>query len=160
MEIKRSLILALGSNLGNREELINQAYELIETYIGTIKLKSAFYENEAVGFESKVLFINSCIEVETNLAPLEILKFSQRIEKDLGRVEKLNSRAYESRKIDIDIILLDTMVYSSEILTIPHKLYRNRLFVLAPLLEIAKHRIDPITQLTIYQIVEINKANS
>ena len=154
--MKRSLILALGSNLGNREELINRAYELIETSIGTIKIKSSLYENEAVGFQSENLFINSCIEVETILAPLEILKCTQSIEKDLGRQEKSNNTGYESRKIDIDIILLDAVVHSSKTLTVPHKLFKNRLFVLIPLLEIAKHRIDPITQLTITQLVELN----
>lgn len=155
MEIKRSLILALGSNLGNREEIITQAYELIESSIGSIKQKSSFYENEAVGFQSENLFINSCIEVETTLEPLEILLRTQRIEQDLGREEKSNKTVYKSRRIDIDIILLDDMVFISEQLTIPHKLYRNRAFVLTPLLEIAKFRTDPVLQLTINQLVKL-----
>ncbi len=151
-----SLFLSLGSDIGDRKNNLEQAYELISEKIGPVVRKSEFYENEAEGFESENLFLNSCIEVNTNLKSEKILDELQAIEKLLGRSEKSIDQKYSSRIIDIDIILYGSHIIEQNKLTIPHKLYRKRTFVLIPLSEIAPNQIDPITQLTVKQLLELN----
>ncbi len=156
MEKIKTLFLALGSNLGDRHSTILEAYKRIEKSIGTILKKSDFYENEAVGFISENLFLNTCISVQTNLEPLDILKRIKLIEKELGKNVDSTIDGYVSRSIDIDIILYEDLVFEDKTLSIPHKSFRERHFVLFPLHSIAKSTIDPISHLTVNQLLKLN----
>ena len=89
--------------------------------------------------------MNACIKVKTELKAFEVLSQIQDIEKKMGRIRKTNS--YEDRIIDIDIILLNNELIETKKLTIPHKKYRERIFVLKPLLEIGNY-LDPQLFLT------------
>ncbi len=151
----KDVFISLGSNLGNRQENIEAAYELIESSVGKIKAKSSFFENEAVGFTSENLFINSCIHLCTELKPDQLLHDLKAIETKIGREIKTIDGKYSSRKIDLDIIIYEDLVLSGNSLTIPHKHFRSRLFVLKPLSEIAPNQIDPLTQLTVNQLLEL-----
>ena len=72
------------------------------------------------------------------MSPLEVLKSTQRIEKEMGRVEKTHDEVYQDRCIDIDILLFDHLNIQTPELTIPHPLMHEREFVMVPLREILK----------------------
>lgn len=157
MEINREVYLALGSNSGNREENILFAIKSINNKIGKVQFSAKYFENAAQGFESDTLFLNTCIQIQTELSPIALLVKIKEIELELGRQPK-SSKTYESRPIDIDIILYGDEVISTADLTIPHPHFRKRDFVLIPLSEIAPGLIDPISSLTILQLLHLIKS--
>ena len=144
--------LSLGSNLGERENTIRQAIQMIEQQIGHVLRCSSFYYSAPWGFESEHDFCNLCCAVETSQKPMDVLSITQSIERALGRnlksqISNLKSPIYSDRPIDIDIIRVfddfgeeikckivnDQMV---NILIIPHPLWQEREFVKVPLGEI------------------------
>ena len=149
-QLNNELILSLGSNLGNRKQNLKNCISYINKQIGNVLFESNVYENPAQGFESKNDFLNACIKVKTELKAFEVLSQIQDIEKKMGRIRKTNS--YEDRIIDIDIILLNNELIETKKLTIPHKKYRERIFVLKPLLEIGNY-LDPQLFLTTEELL-------
>lgn len=152
MGVTESTIISLGSNLGDRQHYLQEAINAISKRIGHVNSESSIYETPPWGFETNNSFLNMCIEVYTNLAPLTLLKNLKVIETELGR-EKSTSDGYSSRKIDLDIILFGKQILTNKILSIPHPRFKDRRFVLQPLNDIAPNRIDPNTHLTIAQLL-------
>ena len=150
MEVKTAF-LSLGSNLGDKIEILSRALGLINLKCGEVSKTSSVIETDALGFESNDIFNNCCVEIKTLLTPEQLLRKNQEIEKEIGRV-KFKKDEYESRIIDIDIILYENDIITTKELTVPHLHYKKRNFVLYPLDEIAAKKIDPINQLTISQI--------
>ncbi len=130
------VMLGLGSNLGNRQQLILQAYDEIERLIGPIVGRSAFYETAPWGFQSEHHFLNTVACVETSLSPREILRATQEIERLLGRRQKSVGGIYHDRPIDIDILCMTSGMVHEPDLQIPHPLALQRDFVLRPLIEV------------------------
>jgi len=134
--------LGLGSNLGDREEHIRKAIALIGESIGLVIRQSSLIETEPWGFESANRFLNGVILVETTLTPRQLLKATQKIERQLGRKKKstdsslLTPVSYSDRSIDIDILLYDDLTVDEPDLKIPHPLMEQRDFVMTPLNEI------------------------
>ena len=149
--LKGEIILALGSNLGNREDNLSKSISLIGKKIGKVTKISKYFENDPVGFDSTNTFINICIKVETTKEPLEILNELKSIEKSLGR--QRTKKEYEDRPLDIDIILFNENITRSEELIIPHPRYTSRPFVLLPMCEIGDY-IDPNVFLTCKQLLK------
>lgn len=137
--------LGLGSNLGDKEANLRAAIYEIERRIGEVTSLSAFYVTEPWGFTSEHVFVNAVCLTETALSPVEILKETQTIEKELGRKQKSINGIYNDRPIDIDILLYDHIVIHTPDLVIPHPLMCERKFVVEPLAEIAPELIHPIT---------------
>lgn len=127
--------LGLGSNLGERKELIQKAITLVNERIGTVTRQSSLIETEPWGFESSHKFLNGVILCETVLTPREVLKETQKIERELGRKKK-TTLTYKDRPIDIDILLYDDLKVDEPDLKIPHPLMHQRDFVMIPLKEI------------------------
>ncbi|MBQ8457662.1 MAG: 2-amino-4-hydroxy-6-hydroxymethyldihydropteridine diphosphokinase [Prevotella sp.] len=127
--------LGLGSNLGERKELIQKAITLVNERIGTVTRQSSLIETEPWGFESSHKFLNGVILCETALTPREVLKGTQQIERELGRKKK-TTLTYKDRPIDIDILLYDDLKVDEPDLKIPHPLMNQRDFVMIPLKEI------------------------
>ena len=144
--------IALGSNLGNREENINKAIELINSTIGKVIKQAKNIETEPVDMYNANLFMNTCIEVQTSLNVEYMLDELKKIEINLGRPANSKGKN-ESRTIDLDIIFYNQIVYSSENLTIPHPNYHKRDFVLVPILELDNQFIDPKTKITLTQLI-------
>ena len=137
MEVKMiEVVLALGSNIGDKVQNIEAAYTLIANEIGIITKKSSFLKNPSVGFESQNEFVNTCIKVETKLSCNDVLKSLQSIEKRMGRVK--TTHIYEDRIIDIDIIFFGDLIINQPNLKIPHPRYNERSFVLQPLKELGE----------------------
>lgn len=131
------IYLSLGSNLGDKEGNILRAYALIEQRIGHIVRKSSLHRTEPWGFESSNDFLNSAIAIETSLTPRELLKETQRIEREIGRTAKTSADgSYQDRLIDIDILIYNDLIIDEPDLQIPHPLMNQRDFVLKPLKEI------------------------
>jgi len=131
--------IALGTNLGNKQQNLRRARNAINQTIGKIIAESSVYENEAVGFEGNA-FLNQVIKVETALSPESLLQKTQEIEKNLGRTKKTiienGAPVYENRIMDIDILLYDDLQIDTKSLTIPHPRMLGRDFVMKPLREI------------------------
>lgn len=131
-----NLYLGLGSNVGNRKELLSEALNRIEQRIGKVTRLSSFIETEPWGFQSKNRFINAACLVETILTPLECLEETQQIERELGRTHKTINGEYHDRCIDIDLLKYDNLQMRTDRLTLPHPLIQERDFVRIPLSEI------------------------
>ena len=130
IENLHDVYLALGSNLGNKEENIFQALKLINERVGMIIIHSALYNTEPVGFQSDNTFINTACLVMTSMEPLELLH----------------------RIIDVDILLYDRLVFEDKELQLPHPHMHERDFVLVPLAEIAERYIHPILNKSIGEL--------
>ena len=132
-----TVYLGLGSNLGNTEENIRIACQLVAERIGTVRQQSDIYRTEPWGFQSDNTFANAVICVETAMKPHDLLSATQQIERNMGRTEKTSHRHgkayYQDRIIDIDILLYDDMTIDEPNLKIPHPLMRQRDFVMTPL---------------------------
>jgi 2-amino-4-hydroxy-6-hydroxymethyldihydropteridine diphosphokinase len=129
------VFLGLGSNLGDKAAHIRKAISLIGERVGTVLRQSSLIETEPWGFESEHKFLNGVILCETTLTPRQLLKITQKIERELGRKKHL-PHLYKDRTIDIDILLYDDLTVDEPDLKIPHPLMRQRDFVMIPLNEI------------------------
>ena len=128
--------LSLGSNLGDRRQLLHTAINKIAERVGRVEAISSCIETEPVGFDSVHLFLNMAVRVTTELNPYELLKVLKQLERDLGRTRKSHDGVHYDRTIDIDILLYDNLEVNSEELQIPHPRMWERDFVMRPLKEI------------------------
>ena len=141
MTDKHKVYLGLGSNLGDREDIIRKAISLIGERVGLVIRQSSLIETEPWGFESENKFLNGVILCETTLTPRQVLRATQKIERELGKLRKHSTRRtplsiYHDRPIDIDILLYDDLTIDEPDLKIPHPLMYERDFVMIPLKEI------------------------
>lgn len=146
------IILSLGTNLGDCKQTINTAIIELEEALQCKAIKSRFYESPPYGPQDQPNFINVALELITCLTirPKEILSICKSIENKLGRKQRYH---WGPREIDIDIIFIDDINYSDDELTIPHKEFRNRSFVLEPLKDLPSYN----EYKNIFKIVEIDK---
>jgi|SRR5574344_770730 2-amino-4-hydroxy-6-hydroxymethyldihydropteridine diphosphokinase len=138
--------LLLGTNLGNKRQNLSTAISLLVTelapYLGSGIKESSIYESEPEGFISDDNFLNQAIAFDTSLSPHDLLKVCQWVERKMGREEHSakfaddGSRLYESRIIDIDILLYGDRKVSLPDLEIPHPRLNERKFALIPLNEL------------------------
>ena len=135
--------IALGSNLGNKRRNLITAAALLAERAGEVGAISSFYETEPWGFESEHSFLNAALMLETTLAPLDLLRITQEVERELGRTAKTDS-VYHDRLIDIDLLLYGEEVINQPGLQIPHPLMHRRAFVMTPMAEIAPEVVHPV----------------
>jgi 2-amino-4-hydroxy-6-hydroxymethyldihydropteridine diphosphokinase len=128
--------VGLGSNLGDRESLIRQAAELV----GAVRL-SSIVESEPWGYEHQPRFLNAVAELETVLAPRQLLDHLLDVERRLGR-ERIGPR-WGPRTIDLDLLLYDDLELDEPGLTLPHPRLHERRFALEPLAELAPDLVVP-----------------
>lgn len=152
VNVLHKVYLGLGSNLGDREENIKKALSLLELRVGKILAVSAMYQTEPFGFESDNYFINSACILQTELKPLEVLEYTQVVERELGRKVKSSGNKYQDRIIDIDVLLYDDIIVEYPYFVLPHPHLHDRKFVLEPLAEIAPDIVHPILNETISEL--------
>jgi len=148
----KKVYLLLGSNLGDRTQLIQGAILKIDQQVGEVFSRSSFYETAAWGKEDQPSFLNVAIGIETRLSPLDVLAKVLQIEQELGRIRY---EKWGSRLIDIDVILYDDLVVDEkDILQVPHPQMQNRKFVLEPLAEIAPDYLHPVLEKTVSELLQ------
>ena len=129
--------IGLGSNLNNPAEQINKAVEALNNLPKSqLKKVSQLYPNPPMGPQDQPDFINAVAALDTELEPLELLKYLQKIEDQQGRERNIIQR-WGPRTLDLDILLYGDVYLHTEKLTIPHPGLSYRNFVLLPLREIA-----------------------
>ena len=135
MRESRAAYLSLGANLGNREEMLQEAVRRIGAAESVeLTAVSSVYETEPWGKLDQPRFLNLAVAVETTLSPEALLALAQKIEKELGRVRH---ERWGARTIDIDILCFEGVERNAPDLTLPHPYMTERAFVLVPLAEIA-----------------------
>ena len=138
----RTGYLGLGSNMGDRRGNMEEGIRLLNERGVAVVKSSSVWETEPVGeILDQPDFLNACLAVETDLEPHDLLDVVKQIELDLGRDP--NGPRHGPRPLDIDLLLLGDLVFSSERLDIPHREVLSRRFVMAPLLEIAPGLVAP-----------------
>lgn len=143
--------LGLGSNLGDRQAILDGAVKALDSCPGLSVLAVARYiETEPVGYLNQPKFLNSALAAETSLAPHELLYVIQDLERSFGRLRLFQ---WGPRTLDIDILLYDDLVLNTVELTIPHPRLAEREFVLLPLAEIAPNVVVPNTAKTVKELL-------
>ena len=127
--------LGLGSNIGDRRGHLEAAAAALPAHGVNVVASSSVYETEPVGLVlDQPDFVNACLRIETKLGPEPLLDVCKQVEREVGRPE--DGIRHGPRPIDVDLLLLDELEYSSERLTLPHRDLSSRRFVLVPLLEL------------------------
>ncbi|MHB9073404.1 MAG: 2-amino-4-hydroxy-6-hydroxymethyldihydropteridine diphosphokinase [Desulfobaccales bacterium] len=134
--------LGLGANLGDPEEQLQEALgRLNDAEEVEVTRVSTFYRNPPLGPENQPWYINAVARVRTRLGPEELLRLLQQIEADMGRVR---GERWGPRVIDLDLLLYNGEVIFTPKLVVPHPEMHRRVFVLAPLAEIAPRAWHPV----------------
>ena len=147
--MQRAFILA-GTNLGDRKANLEFALSSLAKG-GTVRKTSSCFETEPVGFLDQPWFLNQAIELETPLAPSELLSLCQNIESSCGRVRTFPNAP---RTLDLDILLYGDCVVDQENLIIPHPRLAERRFALEPLAQIAPEFMHPVLKKSIRSLLE------
>ncbi len=154
-----TLFLSLGSNRGDRMDMLKQAAGLIGNRVGAVEALSPVYETEPWGFEDEISFYNCVLKVRTGLSPEAVLLSIIGIERSLGRdrgaesASDVGERTYHSRTIDIDILFYNDLILESAGLIIPHPGITNRRFVLAPLNDVCPDFVHPVERKTVRELL-------
>ena len=143
--------VAFGSNMGERNQYIKKAIAALQLQEDSRVLKvSSIIETEPYGVTEQDKFLNGVLKMETKLTPWELLDSLHRIEADANRERKIH---WGPRTLDLDILLYDDMVLQEDNLCIPHVDMQNRVFVLAPMAEIAPYKRHPVFGLTMEEML-------
>ena len=133
------IYLGIGTNLGNREENLRKAVELLHERVGECIACSSVYRSAPQGFVSENEFANIVAVCQTIHSPEEVLLLTQQIEREMGRTEKSVNGVYHDRVIDIDLLKArgdEAIRRSDERLMLPHPRMQERDFVMIPLREV------------------------
>lgn len=147
-----TIYVSLGSNQGNSYEALTMAIQLLFEHVGRVIKISPVYQSPAWGFEAAD-FLNCVVKIQASLSLKKVLKTTQQIEERLGRT-KVSTSNYESRYIDIDILLYDDVVIESQLLTVPHRYILERAFVLQPLADIEGDALCPVFKKSYTSLLE------
>ncbi len=153
MKKTRQAWIGMGSNQGDRFELLQQAIYLMIDHSIHVQRISTVYETLPVGFESDTTFLNAVAEITFAGSSLELLQLLLELEAQLGR-KRTDLNRYESRTIDLDILLVETEVINNARLIVPHPKMHERSFVLLPLNELIPSYIHPILKSSIAQLAQ------
>jgi 2-amino-4-hydroxy-6-hydroxymethyldihydropteridine diphosphokinase len=153
--MKNVVYIGLGSNKGDKLSFLRESIEKINADEKcNVEISSSLYETRPLGNHKQENYLNAVIEISTEYSVRELFNFLKSIEKELGRSK---TERWGDREIDMDILLYNELVYSDEVITIPHKGIPNRDFVLVPLCEVNSSLIHPELK---QKICDINVADS
>ena len=147
--MKKTLVLSLGSNLGNRYAYLVQAISAISKSFNTHCKVASFYETPPWGDSNQAKFINTVATLETEKAALECIQILQQIENTMGRTK---THKWGPRCIDIDIVFYEKEVIQDTSLSIPHPRMHERAFVLKPCAELIPHFEHPKLNKTVMSL--------
>ncbi|HEY7732628.1 MAG TPA: 2-amino-4-hydroxy-6-hydroxymethyldihydropteridine diphosphokinase [Gaiellaceae bacterium] len=134
--------IGLGANLGEREETIRRALELLGAAPGVRVVRvSSLLETEPVGYLEQPRFVNAAAALETSLRPRELLELLLGVERELGRTR--TGPRFGPRTIDLDVLLFGGEVVDEPGLSVPHPRLHERRFALEPLAELDPELVVP-----------------
>ena len=145
-----NIALALGSNLGDRERYLREALAELASSIGDLRV-STFHETDPVGVGDQPRFLNAVATGRTTFPARDLLARLLDVERHFGRER---SHPGAPRTLDLDLILHGNQIVEEPGLNVPHPRFRERLFVLNPLAEIAADWVDPVTGRTVGELLE------
>ena len=137
-----TIFFSIGTNLGEREENLRTAVQLLHERVGECLACSSVYRSAPQGFVSDNEFANIVAVCETDHSPEEVLLITQQIEREMGRTEKSVDGVYHDRVIDVDLLQArgdeanEAIRRSDERLMLPHPRMQERDFVMIPLREV------------------------
>ncbi len=128
------VFLSLGSNIRNKKNNLEIAIAQLEKtkHVEILKI-SEYYQTKPVDYENQDDFVNCCLNLKTPLSAFDLLRETQKIENQMGRIKKVR---FGPRLIDIDILLFNNLTLQNKQLVVPHPRMFQRAFVLVPLLDI------------------------
>ncbi len=151
MKNQQQAFLGLGSNLGDGQDNLIAAWQRLGEVAGIILTRlSSPYRTEPVGLDTAHWFTNAVGEITTSLSPTELLAVMLAIETALGRDRTLT----RDRPVDLDLLYYGDLMINSPTLTVPHPQIANRLFVLAPLAELAPEHMHPVLGQTTMELCD------
>jgi 2-amino-4-hydroxy-6-hydroxymethyldihydropteridine diphosphokinase len=137
------VLIALGSNLGDRRQWLRQAVAGLSSGGLEITGGSALFETEAVGIDGGARFLNAVISAKTELSPRRVLQACLATERVAGRersggdAASTERQSWSSRTLDLDLLKYGELAIAESDLVVPHPRITERAFVLAPLREVA-----------------------
>jgi 2-amino-4-hydroxy-6-hydroxymethyldihydropteridine diphosphokinase len=146
----KTVFLGLGSNVGDRERMLQAAIDQLHAPDLFLVRLSSVYETEPMDVPNQPWFLNLVAEARTELFPLQLLARISKIEQQLGR-RRLAPKG--PRTIDIDILFYGNFVVRTAALAIPHQRLAERRFVLAPMVELAPELRDPLSRKTMRELL-------
>lgn len=146
----KTVYISLGSNVGDREQMIASAIQALGAKGVRIVRQSSIYSTEPVDVATQSWFLNCVLEVETELMPRQLLKTFKDIENELGRRHSIRRGP---RVIDLDILLYGSSVIQTQELEVPHPRMTQRRFVLVPLAEIAPALRHPVENKSVEELL-------
>lgn len=146
-------LISFGSNLGQRESLLADAARRVATSGLAVEFRaSRLFQTPPIGGPGgQEPFLNAVAAFETHASARDVLNFLQETELELGR---LRNRRWDSRSIDLDVVLHGDLVGGDGGLVVPHPRYPARRFVLIPALDVAAHYRDPRFGWTLAKLAE------
>ena len=150
MSLSNKAYLLIGGNMGNRISNLQQARELIQKECGQLTAVSSVYQTAAWGLTEQPDFLNQVLVVATLLTPEAMMQQLLAIEEKMGRKRTIK---FGPRIIDLDILLIESLIINSTLLTIPHPALTKRKFALIPLVEVAPQLMHPSERKTMAQLL-------
>ena len=144
--------IGIGSNLGDKFQQCRMAKEKMEKLKGChVEALSKWYLTKPVGVQNQNWYVNGVVSLSTTLTPQGLLDELLAIEADMGRIRKSK---WESRIIDLDILLYGQEVIDEDHLKVPHPLMHLRRFVLVPLVQLDPALVHPVMGLSMVELLE------
>jgi 2-amino-4-hydroxy-6-hydroxymethyldihydropteridine diphosphokinase len=151
--LRRPVAIAAGSNLGDRHAALAFAVDRLSPIMSGLRVSAPIETKpEGAGLGDQPLYLNAAIAGETDIPSRGLLDMLLRIEHEFGRERPYPGAA---RTLDLDLILAGAEIIEEPGLVVPHPRFRARLFVLAPLAEIAPDFRDPVTGSTVEELLRL-----